>query len=821
MTAAICISYGAVSQTYVFAELSGSPNINTTGWNLTGNAFTGDTQGDADNFANELILTNASNGQSGGVFYSTPIDPSVCSNWTVEFDYRIWGGSAADGIAFCFLDVAPTGFVSGGGVGIPGTANGLKVVLDTWNNCGGPNPELQIYSGVGYNECAAGIIKLDNSAGNLWFVRNSTYQPVRIVYDNGLITLYVNNQQYLTANFPIGFVGYMGFTASTGGANDQHSVRNVVIYTDQAASEAGSDVAFCPDESDQIGTTSNPLFIYDWSPSIGLSSTSISSPEVTLANTGTTSITQMFTVSTSLASSPGVCPSTDSVFITVHPVHQTTINANICDNDSYSFGGQLLMSSGTYVDSVLSVFGCDSILTLNLNVNSIYFDTMDVEICQNDSYSLGSQILSSNGLYTEVFQSFNGCDSAVSVNLIVHPLPILTCQDTLVCLGDAALLIPAGAENYFWDLNTGTIGGDGSILFTPILNTILELTGVDTNSCESSINVNVNVQELPDIVMLSSDDEICWGDSIQLNTTGGETYLWTHPVFVDNTLSEQVLSPDSTVFIYLEGYDNLGCKNSDSMSVIVFDLPSLSITPDQSICQGESVNIIISGAQWYDWTPSGFGNESQFSPLVSTQYWVTGTDSNNCYDSVQTVVTVHPNPQAGLFADPLLTTSDVPHITFENTSSGGVSYILSTGDGTYYDFFENQIEHSYPYAEGNYLVQLFVVNEFECTDSIEILIQIKGAEIYYVPNTFTPDGDEHNNTFQAIFTSGFDPQNFQMTVYNRWGEEIVKFMDSNHYWDGTFNGTKCAEGTYVWRITYKNPDSGDYKTISGHVNLIR
>ena len=143
------ISFSVSSQTFVFAELGGSPNVNTSGWNLTGNAFAGDTPGDVDNFSNELILTNALNGQSGGVFYSTPIDPSVCSNWTVEFDYRIWGGSAADGIAFCFLDVPPTGFVSGGGVGIPGTANGLKVILDTWNNCGGPNPELQIYSGVG------------------------------------------------------------------------------------------------------------------------------------------------------------------------------------------------------------------------------------------------------------------------------------------------------------------------------------------------------------------------------------------------------------------------------------------------------------------------------------------------------------------------------------------------------------------------------------------------------------------------------------------------------------------------------------------------
>ncbi|MCE2865295.1 MAG: hypothetical protein LW804_06745, partial [Cryomorphaceae bacterium] len=92
------------AQTYVFGQLTGSPNMVTTGWNLNGNATIGDTPGDLDAFPNELILTNAFNNQSGGIFYNTPINLNVCQQWTVEFDYRIWGGSAADGLAFCFLN---------------------------------------------------------------------------------------------------------------------------------------------------------------------------------------------------------------------------------------------------------------------------------------------------------------------------------------------------------------------------------------------------------------------------------------------------------------------------------------------------------------------------------------------------------------------------------------------------------------------------------------------------------------------------------------------------------------------------------------------
>ena len=249
------------SQNYVFGQLTGSPIVNTTGWNLTGNAFTGDTPGDVDNLLNELVLTSNTTWQSGAVFYNSPINLQVCTKWTVEFDFRIFGGNGADGLAFCFLDVPPSGFVNGGGMGIPGTANGLKIGLDTYNNCGGPNPELQIYSGPGYDECITGMIKVDNSAGNLNFVRNNNYQPARITYNNGVIQFFINNTLYLTANFNVNFSGYMGFTASSGSLYDQHSIRNVIIYTEQATSNAGPNVSICSGDSVSIGTFSNGLYL--------------------------------------------------------------------------------------------------------------------------------------------------------------------------------------------------------------------------------------------------------------------------------------------------------------------------------------------------------------------------------------------------------------------------------------------------------------------------------------------------------------------------------------------------------------------------------
>lgn len=228
-----CFVCNVQAQNFIFAELQGQPLMNTTGWALTGAAGIGDTNGDVDTFSNELILTHNINNSSGGIFYSQALDLAVCQRWIASFEFRIWDGNAADGIAFCFLDVPPAGFVGGGGIGIPATANGLKVVFDTYDNGCGPNPEIQIYSGPGYDECFPTLVKLNNVGGSLNFIRSNSYNAVEIHYDSGYIDVFVNGNLMLGNVFaPAAFTGYVGFTSGTGAQNDRHSIRNVSIYTD-------------------------------------------------------------------------------------------------------------------------------------------------------------------------------------------------------------------------------------------------------------------------------------------------------------------------------------------------------------------------------------------------------------------------------------------------------------------------------------------------------------------------------------------------------------------------------------------------------------
>jgi hypothetical protein len=237
----LCLSFHSRAQNYIFAQLTGSP-VNTSGWNLQGGARVANVS----LTDNSEILVCPVNSPSGAIFYNQPINLSLCKRWKAEFDFRMHDGTGADGLAFCFLDVPPSGFATGAGLGIPATANGLKVCFDTWNNCipfdaGTVHlkmPKIEIRYGAGYDECAIMPTK-DNPDNSLSFMVNGTYSHAKITYDDGNINVYVNDVLYLSGFQKFNYSGYLGFTASTGGYSDNHSIKNAVIYTEMPPSEAG------------------------------------------------------------------------------------------------------------------------------------------------------------------------------------------------------------------------------------------------------------------------------------------------------------------------------------------------------------------------------------------------------------------------------------------------------------------------------------------------------------------------------------------------------------------------------------------------------
>ncbi len=139
-------------------------------------------------------------------------------------------------------------------------------------------------------------------------------------------------------------------------------------------------------------------------------------------------------------------------------------SASICQGESYSFGSQMLTSAGTYSETFQAASGCDSVVTLILSVIPTQTSSLSASICQGESYPFGSQTLTTAGVYNETFASASGCDSVVTLTLsITEPNTSLTQSgDTLVAV--------SGADAYQWlDCSDGfiLIGGATQAWFVP------------------------------------------------------------------------------------------------------------------------------------------------------------------------------------------------------------------------------------------------------------------------------------------------------------------------------------------------------------------
>jgi gliding motility-associated-like protein len=93
----------------------------------------------------------------------------------------------------------------------------------------------------------------------------------------------------------------------------------------------------------------------------------------------------------------------------------------------------------------------------------------------------------------------------------------------------------------------------------------------------------------------------------------------------------------------------------------------------------------------------------------------------------------------------------------------------------------------------------------------------------FVPNTFTPDGDEHNQEFVPTVIPGFQMFSYSMKIYNRWGEQVFESNNIDFGWDGSYGGNanQAQEGVYIWKITYHDQNSNERKELTGHVTLLR
>ncbi|MBQ7489590.1 MAG: T9SS type A sorting domain-containing protein [Bacteroidales bacterium] len=272
------------------------------------------------------------------------------------------------------------------------------------------------------------------------------------------------------------------------------------------------------------------------------------------------SVAGTYTHVDSLTAESGVDSIVTSTLV-VYPVYSISVSHEICQGDAYNFNGKDLDSSGVYTEKFTTATGCDSVVSLNLKVSSKILVGFNDTICKGDTYDFDGQELSTGGTYTKSYTSSFGCDSVVSLTLVVETEPVVTVSGkTDFCYGENAQIVAGGAHSYTWSNAT-----TAQTLETSVPGTYYVM-GSTAFGCTAtnSVTLTVNYPSYSNI-FVTSEGEYTWNDSIY-SVSGTYTQVFA----ADNNC-------DSIVTLYLTVTGTSDFISENSSSVNIYPNPSNGI----------------------------------------------------------------------------------------------------------------------------------------------------------------------------------------------------------------------------------------------------
>lgn len=259
-------------------------------------------------------------------------------------------------------------------------------------------------------------------------------------------------------------------------------------------------------------------------------------------------------------------------------------------------------------------------------------------------------------------------------------------------------------------------------------------------------------------------------------------------------------------------------------------LPPVINTPPTGGCSPQNITLstdLVNGVN-YTWYANGIqiGTGSSLSTVFNTTgcYDVTlNANDGNCSFSTSALglICVEESPNAAFTANPSVLENTDETVYFNNQSSGAVTYTWNFGDNGSSVQVDPVVQ--YESIDANVLVTLVASTQNGCTDTATMVLSYDPLPIYYIPNSFTPDGNSYNQTWKPVFTAGFDPFNYSALIFNRWGEIIWESHDTSVGWDGSYGpeSLKCQDGVYTYVIRFKAPQNDNKYEVTGHLTLIR
>jgi gliding motility-associated-like protein len=688
-----------------------------------------------------------------------------------------------------------------------------------------------------------------------------------VVNINALPAVGAGNDQSicLGASVTLSGAGAVSYAWNNGGINaTAFSPAATATYT-----VTGTDANGCIN-TDQVVVTVNAL------PAVnaGADQTICIGAQVTLSGAGATTYTWNNGATNAVAFSPAAtatytvtgtdangCQSTDQMLVTVNPLPSVGAGTDVvvCIGASVSLSGSgataytwdngvvngvafIPAATTTYTVTGTDANGCQNTDQVLVTVNPLPLVNAgtDKTICEGATVTLtatgavtynwvplvtnGTAFTPPSGTttYTVSGTDANGCINTDQALVTSNSLPAINAGiDQGICFGDLATLTATGGTVYNW--SNAVIDGTP---FSPGATASYTVTGTDVNGCVNTDQVIVAVNPDP-IVNAGPDVIVCEGLPITVSGSGATNYTWNNGV-----LNGVPFTPANTGTYTVTGTNANGCESTDQLTVTVSPTPLVSFASNVTEgCVPLDVTFVNTGTIGVDcnWTISNGTTLSGCGP-VGTVFNAGGcsdvtlsvTSNDGCIgtQTIPDMICVEELPIASFTSNPMNFSANDPEVNFQNGSTGAVTYAWSFGQNL---GNSTQVDPTFNFSgeSSNQEVTLIAYSLLGCSDTTSGFVEYSEDIILYVPNSFTPDGDMFNQTFEPVFTSGFDPYNFSMYIFNRWGELIFETHNAEIGWDGTYGGTYVQDGTYSWKMEFKPKNTDDKLVRYGHVTIVR
>lgn len=448
------------------------------------------------------------------------------------------------------------------------------------------------------------------------------------------------------------------------------------------------------------------------------------------------------------------------------------------------------------------------------------------------------------GIYTVTITDSKNCVSTATA-AITEPglLTVNASTVSTLCIGQTAVLTATAnggtpAYTYTWYDVAGNVIAPS---VTPGATGIYSVVATDAHQCVTAAHT-VTVPVYPPLSLtVSGATSICVNTTARISAAaaggnGNYVYTWTPNTVSPVNTATTVASPGSITTVYTVTVHD-GCTTpqaTNTVQIVVYKEPVVSFSATtvsgcEALCvefTGSSSPASINCSWVFGDGQTGnaacshvnhcYKNDGVYSVTLNV------TDANNCpgTGTRSHYITVYPLPETDYTYNPVTADLLEPYVYFTNTSSGAINYSWLFGDDRESTSLLKDPVFVYP-DSGCYHTRLIAISEHGCLDTITKPICIKGAFALYVPNAFTPNGDHVNDLFMPKGT-GVSEQQYEFSVYDRWGEQVFRTTTWGEGWNGTAKGagTDAKMDVYVWKVSCKDLYQKEHRLI-GHVTLIK